>query len=296
MSNEYLADGTTLSDHELTLAISGDTGSVSRRLIEAIRPLGYKVIGEQPLYAKRGAQGAARWNSSFNILDYPTRLSISLKQINDSAVLATFTYEVKSCVHMTSGDRQTLTREAEAIAALATERLAVSTCPACGTKIGDESRFCRVCGAPLVFEVPELEVLRLTRGARSSYHSIIFGLLFLFLTALTTLPVFVVNGARILAPLVWAGIPFGVLGLVFLFQGLLQLHRTLNPKVVKNLQTRSQPAVMSSVTRALPPSALNGSVTEGTTQLLFADADEREAVPVSRKGSHTAELDNERLM
>jgi len=296
MSNEYLSDGTTVSDHEITLAISGDTSSVNRRLVEAIRALGYKVMGEQPLYAKRGAQGAARWNSSFNILDYPARLTISLMQINDSAVLATFTYEIKSCVHMTSGDRQTLTREAEAIAALATERLAVSTCPACGTKIGDESRFCRVCGAPLVLKVPELEVLRLTRGARASYHNIFISLLFLFLTVLTALPVFVVNGTRIFAPLIWAGIPFGVLGLVGLFQGLMQLHRTLNPKVVKNLQTRSQPAITASVTRALPASAINGSVTEGTTQLLFAEADQRAGAPISRKGSHTAELDNERLM
>jgi hypothetical protein len=296
MSNEYLSDGTKLSDHEITLAISGDTSSVGRRLIEAIRALGYKVVGEQPLSARRRAQGGARWNSSFNVLDYPTTLSISLRQINDSAVLATFSYEVKSCVHMTSGDRQTLEREAEAIAALATERLAVSTCPACGTKVGDESRFCRVCGAPLVLEVPELEVLRLTRGARSSYHNIIVGLLFLFLTALTALPVFVVNGTRIFAPLMWAGIPFGIYGLVSLFQGLVQLHRTLNPKVVKNLQTRSQPAVSASVTRALPLSHINGSITEGTTQLLFADADQREAVPISRKSSHTAELDDERLM
>ena len=56
--------------------------------------------------------------------DYPTTLTISLKQTNDAAVLATFNYEVKSYMRMTKGDRQTLAREAEAIAALAMERAA----------------------------------------------------------------------------------------------------------------------------------------------------------------------------
>jgi hypothetical protein len=61
-------------------------------------------------------------------------------------------------MHLTKGDRQTLAREAQAIAALATERGAISACPSCGTQVTDESNFCRRCGAPLELDLPELEV------------------------------------------------------------------------------------------------------------------------------------------
>ena len=180
MSTDYMS-GTTVSDHDLTLAIPGDVASVRARLIDAIQQLGYKVLGEQPIYAKRSARGCARLDCSLNVLDYPTILNISLKQTNDVSVLATFNYEVKSYMRMTKGDRQTLAREAEAITALATERHAISACRACGTQITDESHFCRRCGAPLVLDVPELEVLRLTRGARGGYHHIAVGLFALLL-------------------------------------------------------------------------------------------------------------------
>ena len=58
MSTDY-SSTTTISDHDLTLAIPGDVGSVRARLVNAIQTLGYKVLGDQPLYAKRGKQGAA---------------------------------------------------------------------------------------------------------------------------------------------------------------------------------------------------------------------------------------------
>src|SRR4026207_692672 len=206
MSTDYMS-GTTFSDHDLTLAIPGDVPTVRARLVEAIQELGYKVMGEQPIYAKRSARACARFDCSLNVLDYPTVLNISLKQANDVSVLATFNYEVKSFMRMTKGDRQTLAREAEAITALTTERHALSACRACGTQITDESHFCRRCGAPLVLDVPELEVLRLTRGARRSYHNIVLGIVAFLLASLTALLPFVVVGARIYAPLIWVGIP-----------------------------------------------------------------------------------------
>src|SRR5262245_36994634 len=248
MSTDYMS-GTILSDHDLTLAIPGDAGSVRARLVEAVQKVGYKVLEEQPLYAKRAKQGAACWECSVNVLDYPTKLRISLKQTNDVAVLATFSYEIKSYVHMTKGDRQTLAREAEAIAALATERLAISACRSCGTPVTDESHFCRRCGAPLVLDVPEMEVLRLTRSARGSYHNIFVGLATLLLAALTVLPIFIVNSARIYAPLFWIGIAFASYGIFMLLQGAWQLHRTLNPGTTKSV-VPSQAAFKSSVTTA----------------------------------------------
>src|SRR5262245_42988719 len=212
MSADYTYS-TTISDHDLTLAIPGDVGSVRARLANAIQTLGYKILGDQPLYAKRGRQCAARWDCSLNVLDYSTMLTISLKQTNDAAVLATFNYEIKSYMHMTKGDRQTLACEAEAIVALAMERAAASACRTCGTQVMDESNFCRRCGAPLALDVPELEVLRLTRNARGSYHNIFVGILVLLLASLTMLPWFIFNGARIVAAMLWIGLPFASYGL-----------------------------------------------------------------------------------
>ena len=227
MSSDYT--GTTTSDHDLTLAIPGDVGALRARLVNAIQTLGYKVLGEQPLYAKRGKQCAAKWDCSLNVLDYATTLTISLKQTNDAAVLATFNYEIKSYMRMTKGDRQTLAREAEAIVALAMDRAAISACRTCGTQVMDESNFCRRCGAPLVLDVPELEVLRLTRNARGSYHNIFLGIVVMMLAFLIVLPWFILIGARIVSPMLGVGIPLASYGLFLLLNGAWQLHRTLNP-------------------------------------------------------------------
>lgn len=296
MSTDYLY-GTTTSDHDLTLAIAGDAESVRARLTQALQTLGYKVVAEQPIYAKRAAQGAARYDCSFSILDYQTTLTIFLKQTNDMAILATFNYELKSCTWMTKGDRQALRREAEAIAALATERLAMSACRACGTQVNDESLFCRRCGAALVLDLPELEILRLTKGTRGAYPNIFVGVITLFLAAMTLLPIFVASGTRIFAPFLAAGVPLGVFGFFLLLQGVWRLHRTLNPKDEKNAMPRLQPGVVTSGTTALPPRPVNASITEGTTDLLVPAATERRtAQPVHRKSEGTAEMDPERLM
>ena len=295
MSTDY-SSGTTLSDHDLTLAIPGEVGSVRARLLDAVQKLGYKILGEQPIYAKRGPQGSACVDCSLNVLDYPTSLTVSLKQTNDLSVLATFSYEIKSYMRMTKGDRQTLAREAEAIVALAAERLEMSACRACGTQVTDESHFCRRCGAPLVLDVPELEVLRLTRNTRGSFHNIVFGITVLSVAALTILPAFMFPGTKISRVLILIGIAFASWALAMLIQGAWQLHRTLNLKgTTKTLTTSAQPAFKTSVTTALPPAPINASITEGTTELLLThDRRHKEVVP--RKDHDTAEIDTDRLM
>lgn len=288
MSTDFMSSSTTISDHDLTLAIPGDVVSVRARLIDAIQQLGYKVLGEQPIYGKRSARSAARWDCSLNVLDYPTTLNISLKQANDAAVVATFNYEVKSCMHMTKGDRQTLAREAEAIAALATERHVMSACRACGTQITDESHFCRRCGAPLVLDVPELEILRLTSGARNSYHNIAIGFFALLLGIVGVTLQFVFFGVRI-SPLFWVGFGIAMYGIVALLQGTWNLHFALNPRTTtKTIPTNFQPAFKSTVTTALPPAPARISVTEGTTELLVQ--------PPTRREKDTAEIDTDQLM
>lgn len=292
MNTDYLSTP-TVSDHDLSLAIPGDVASVRPRLLEAIQKVGYKVLGEQPIYAKRGRQCSAVWDCSLNPLDYPTTLTVSLKQTNDAAVLATFSYEIKSyALHLTKGDRQTLAREAEAIAALATERSAISACRACGTQVTDESHFCRRCGAPFVLDVPELEVLRLTRNARGSYHNLVVGMIALLSAVLTVSLMFIFNGGRIYGPVFWAGIALASYAVIVLLQTSWQLHHTLNPKTTKSVTTSPQPAFKSSVTTALPPA--NVSVTEVTTSLLSSDP--RAKQPIHRKDPNTAEFDTDQLM
>ena len=289
MSTDY----TTVSDNDVTLAIPGEIASVRERLIEAVQKLGYKILGEQPIYAKRGKQGAACYDCSINVLDYPTMLTVSLKQTNDAAVLATFSFEIKSYMRMTKGDRQTLAREAEAIIALATERLAISACRSCGTQVTDESHFCRRCGAPLGLHVPELEVLRLTKDTRGSYHNIFVGLVSLSLAVVAVMVLFMLTGVRITGPLLWLGIPLASYGFFMLLSGTLKLHRTLNADAAKTITT-SQPAFRGSVTTALPPAP--ASVTEATTSLLSSIRDQREKEPIHRKDPNTAEIDTDRLM
>lgn len=295
MSTDYMS-ASTVSDHDLTLAMPGEAGSVRARLIDAIQKMGYKVLGEHPIYAKRTAKGCAMWDCSLNVLDYPTTLTISLKQMNDVSVLATFSYEIKSYMRMTKGDRQTLAREAEAAVALASERLAMSACRACGTQVTDESHFCRRCGAPLVVDVPELEVLRLTRNVRGSFHNIVFAMFMLLGAVLTVVAAFIFKGV-VYTPVLWIAVPLAAYALLLVVQGAWQLHRTLNPALTtKSLTTNTQRTFNTSVTTALPPAPVNASITEGTTELLLSTPDRREKEAVPRKDHDTAEIDTDHLM
>ncbi|HET6890704.1 MAG TPA: zinc ribbon domain-containing protein [Pyrinomonadaceae bacterium] len=296
MATDYLTGSAAISDHDLTIAIPGDVETVRRRIVNAVQHLGYKILSEQPINAKRSGEGSARWDCSLNVLDYPTTLLLSLKQMNDVAVIATFNYEVKSYMCMTKGDRQTLAREAEAIVALATERMAISACPACGVQITDDSHFCRKCGAPLVLEVAELEVLRLTKGARSSYHNIFVGMLALLCALLPLLPVFLVDSPKLYKAMLFISLSFAGLAFLALLQGVWQLHFTLNPKSTKKVVSKPRPTFAAPHTAALPPRSAQQSVTEGTTELLFDGSDRRVPEPIPRKTADTSDIDEERLM
>jgi len=169
----------------------------------------------------------------------------------------------------------------------------MSACRSCGLQVTDESHFCRRCGAPLVVDVPELEVLRLTRSARGSYHNIFVGMMSLLAALLTVVPIFVVRGG-IYGPLFWVGLPFASYGLFMLLSGLWQLHRTLNPDITKRVTTTQPAFVNPAVTTALP--LRPASVTEGTTNLLSPVQEQRVKEPIHRKDANTSELDTDQLM
>ncbi len=296
MSTEYLVSNTTISDHDVTLTITGDVESLRPRLLEAIEKVGYKVLGEQPIYAKRSAQGGARSGCSFEALDYSTRLMIQLKQVNNITVVATFNYELKTCMRLTKGDEQTLLREAEAIKALASERFSISACPSCATPVTDDSHFCRRCGASLAIDVAELEVWRLTRKSRTAYHNLAIGLVILFVACLLLLPLVWVEAKLFKVFLLFSLVSFS-LGLVALLQGVWQLHFALNPKASEPATKRIEPVFAAPLTQALPAPGARASITEGTTELLVPNiAERRTPEPISSRVQDTGEVDEERLM
>jgi hypothetical protein len=282
----------TETDYIVTLTLAGDPDHIRPRLVEALERLDYQVLSEQPLHAKRGAQGSARWDCSLEVVDYPTALTINLKQLNDLATSATFNYEIRSYMGMTNGDRQTLEREAQALVAIAMQRQAVSACSECATVVTDDSRFCRRCGAPLVVDVPELEVLRITKYGRAAYHSLVLGALTLLTAAFLLLPLFWVEGPKLFRALIWLGSFAGIFGLYCTMGGIWDLHPTLNPKVEKQLKPTPR-SLVTATRAALPASFVQPSVTEGTTELLSPETKDKVAEPVRRTALDTADIDDQ---
>jgi len=286
------------SDHDVTLILSGDIETLRHRLMEAVEKLGYKVISDYPLQAKRGAQGGAKYACSFEPLDYPTKLTIGLKKLNDASVSASFFYEVQSYGWgLSGGDHKTLLRESQAIAALATQKNSLTTCVSCGTDVTDDSRFCRRCGSPLTVEVAEVEVWQLTKGARASLHDIVAGVSILLITALIVGIIFYFGGEKAEKIVSIVGIMFGVFGLWALLEGIWQLNGVLNAKEEKQTTATTPRQIetnfASAVTTNLPPRKPAASITEGTTELLNVDdfREEQIAVPIARKRVDTSEVE-----
>ncbi|HZS06372.1 MAG TPA: hypothetical protein VFD58_16150 [Blastocatellia bacterium] len=278
-----------LSEHTLTRVMAGDAESVRQRLIVALEEMGWRVLNENPLRAKHGARGGAEYYMSANALEYPTTLDIGFKQQGHGATRVTFDY----CVvhgYFTKGDRQTLTREAEAIMALAALRATQSNCAVCGAETGNDSRFCRKCGAPAAAAEPaELEVLRLTAGTRAGYQWSVIGAIMLAVAfALTVIAIFV-DQPKAVKVLTIIGLINGLLGWWSLLAGLRRSHLTLNPPGQREEQGRyvaRHRVPVTPRTNELPEAPAEAperlSITEGTTDLL-ASQPEREPVPASRR-------------
>jgi hypothetical protein len=235
MGGEFLAQTSGsesgVTEHDVTLLVPGDIESVRRRLPEALERFGYRVLSEQPLQARRKAQGWGR--GSNHVLDQRTTVLINSKPSGKRATRVTFDYTVDH-PWLTRGDLQTLEREGEAIVALAKLRVESSTCPECGTEAIADSRFCRQCGTPLAKSQPsEIEVFRVTAGARAGYQNIVGGAILLVVSCLSLLPLPFTEAAKLESVWIWISGLSGALGWFGMLGGMRRLHRTLNPKEEK---------------------------------------------------------------
>lgn len=275
-----------ISEHDVTRVMAGNIESIRPRLVMALEQLGYRVMSENPLRARHNARGAGSYFMSANALDYPTRLEIGLKPQGQGATQITFDYQVQHGA-FGKGDRQTLTREAEAILALASYRAQALSCAGCGAEVATDSRFCRKCGAPIRISQPaELEVMRLTAGARAGYQWTWIGVGILLLGGLFPLLATVANKPMKMM-VVWAIV--SAFGAWALGAGLRRTHLTLNPKEDKDnspLPHYTPAAIATPITNELPRQTAYRSVTEGTTDLLPV-LDEAEPVPVHRRNERS---------
>lgn len=262
--------------------MAGHVESVRQRLAIALEQLGYRVMSENPLRARHGARAGGVYYLSANALDYPTRLEVNLKPQGQGATQVTFDYQVQHGA-FGKGDRQTLTREAEAIIALASQRAQAMNCIGCGIEVAAETRFCRKCGAPVKAAAPaELEVMRLTAGARAGYQWTCIGVVILLIAGIFPLLATVANKPMKMV-VMWAIV--SAFGAWALGAGLRRTHLTLNPKQDKEeapLPAYSPNPLAAPITNELPQQPAYRSITEGTTDLL-PTLDEAEAIPVARR-------------
>lgn len=283
MTAEFIATmgdngGTSYTlDHDVTRYAVGDAENLRAKLVDALEQMGYRVVNENPILARRSAKTCATSGCSQNILDYQTTLNIGLKSNGANSTRVTFDYTVR---HMYSGyawkgDRNTLTREADAILALALARAASAHCQACGADTAGSSRFCRQCGSPLTAAIPaEVELLKLTADANAGYKNLAGGICFVvFGAALLLVLLFGGNDpvkfAKLVKIISFFSITFGSIGLTMLGFGLSRLRNAIKQDGEQDsTPTPSRKGFNAPNTAALPPQSVGQSVTESTTDLL----------------------------
>lgn len=267
------------TEHYLRLVLAGDLNNVRDRLTNALERLGYDILDDEDAIV-RGRRGARGWGSSYSsadILDYPMTLTVRLKPHGEHGTRATFDYVVKH-PSVSKGEREVLTREAEAIAALATVRALDKVCSSCGTESTDDSKFCRRCGVKLSFVSSDLEVLRMSAEIRAGHTSVVS-------TFLASLVSFVITGTALLV-LLLSGVTFGkgmgtllivgavlnLLSIIFVAFGWNRINRSLKRSTATEVLAPESriPELMPQPARSF---ATPASVTERTTNLLNADPD-----------------------
>ncbi|HKO96506.1 MAG TPA: zinc ribbon domain-containing protein [Pyrinomonadaceae bacterium] len=291
--------GSQTTEIYLKRQLVGNVESVSGRLVAALERLGYDVIEEEPaILGRRGGRGWGTWYGSADVLDYSMTVVIRLKPIGDHSTRATFDYKI---CHpwLSKGDKEIVSREAEAITALATMRSADKLCAACGTESMDDSRFCRRCGAPMTAEQTEVDVLRMAAETRAGHTSVVTSTilsLVSMLIAVLAIVAIAIKGSLSLKGF-WGWIAFlGVVSLINFFMGWFAWGRLNSALRIKRAEQRVMPVtdavqtLPASDTTALPPARAALSVTEGTTELLRPQQREPEAVPIKRGSVNTGAM------
>jgi len=227
--------------------------------------LDYHVLNEPPLMVRRRARNFGVLST--NVLNYSMELTVGLQACGEQATRLTFFYKWQH-TWGAIGDRPTLTREAEAFAALGSLQTRVTACARCGAEGVAESRFCRSCGAPLAAAEPaELEVWRLTASvnaaAKANSLGIVMGVLAL---ACLLLSFFRPGEAK---TFLLCGSLIGRVVWVAAFVAFSRLAKTLDMKVEREEELLSEavqlPAAAAHERLLKEPRA---SVTEATTELL----------------------------
>lgn len=269
-----------MAEHSVTLKLPGNPASLLPRLAAALKELDYLVLHEQPLQARRKARQLG--SASTNVLNYSMNLTIGLKALGTEATEATFLYEWRS-TWGAIGDRPTLTKEAEALAALAQLHLKQTVCTVCGREQTAEAKFCRSCGQALASTVPtELEMLKLMAAANAAAKSNSFHIT-VGVMVLLVLPVAVLLTKQT-AVFFWFGLLMSfVFWLSSLFAGS-RLMDAIGAKLTKTdelLATSAQNQAQLTphgAEKQFPPAL--SSVTEATTHLLKTPA-QRAADPIT---------------
>lgn len=267
-------------DHDVTRHVAGDTESLRLALADVLEEMNYRVLNETPLQARRSARSSAQSGCSQNVRDYQTSLEIGLKPTGASATRVTFAYTVKGVYsnYLSKGDRNTLTREAEAILATARARMAAAHCSACGADTAGSSRFCRQCGTPLTAEAPaEIEVLRLTSVTNASQKNISTGMVFFLMAVILALTLFFgsddpVRFAKMVRVVGTISTALGSAGILMIVFGWLKLRQAVGQPIEQD----SLPAPRrhgieiadAPDTNELPPASIQHPITEATTDLL----------------------------
>jgi hypothetical protein len=270
--------------------INADNGRIRPLLDRALEHLGYVVVSDEPLVAKRGGRGWSGSSMSYDVRDYPTQLAIMLKPFGDRATMATFDYSLANPM-MTRGDKATLEREAEAVIALAIAGTAATMCATCGTDADADSRFCRTCGAATLTAPAELEVLRQTAETHAGYRGVLIGTVGVVLSFLTFTLILALKGAMHLTPAVLFSLMWAIPSLLSLLFGARRLRRALTPQQMQDVPQGSKSlSAVSAGTLPAPTYQIPPSIAEGTTELLVSPPRERAAVPIKRKRGDTSSL------
>jgi hypothetical protein len=251
------------TEYDVTIVLPGDVESLRPRVASALERMGYRVVGEQPLQAKRNSNG---WELiTMNVLDYAINIMIQMKPTSEGATLVTFDYLIHDPVPP-FGWRQIIDCEAKAIGALASQSLWSATCSVCNTDSSSDSRFCRRCGAPLAPPEPsELEVLRATAESRAAYNDVTLAAILILVSGLISFALAV--GGYTPMKLMTFLFLVNALGWIPLFFGIRRLRRALKPADQTATEQRAE-AVATTRIPALPPKPVAVSVTENTTELL----------------------------